>query len=310
MGAGALWGLVFLAPELVPQFSPLQQTIGRYLCYGLIAVVLLAPRWRAVAPRIGRREWIALGWLALTGNTLYYILLANAVKMGGIAMTSLIIGLIPVTVTIIGSRDKGAVPLSRLAPSLMLCAAGVLCIGGQSLIAAQSGPRGDASGTQIIGMLCAAGALFSWTIFAVGNSRWLNRLDHVSAHDWSLLNGIVTGAQSLLLIPLALWLYPASHSGGDWLQLAGVSIAVALFASILGNALWNRMSRLLPLTLVGQMILFETLFALIYGFIWEQRLPTVLEIAAFGLVIGGVLSCIAAHRRPAATPLPQGAHPV
>lgn len=42
-GAGALWGLVFLAPELVRDFSPLQLSIGRYLCYGALAVLLLAP---------------------------------------------------------------------------------------------------------------------------------------------------------------------------------------------------------------------------------------------------------------------------
>ena len=62
IGAGALWGLVFLAPELVREFSPLQMTIGRYLCYGLIAArkgetldasgQIIAPeqrRWPAVA---------------------------------------------------------------------------------------------------------------------------------------------------------------------------------------------------------------------------------------------------------------------
>ncbi|MBL8265087.1 MAG: hypothetical protein JNL55_01855, partial [Steroidobacter sp.] len=52
-------------------------------------------------------------------------------------------------------------------------------------------------------------------------------------------------------------------------------------------------------TLVGQMILFETLFSLIYGLFWERRFPTSLESAAFVLVVLSVLSCLAAHRRPA-----------
>jgi len=69
-------------------------------------------------------------------------------------------------------------------------------------------------------------------------------------------------------------------------------------ASMVGNALWNRMSKLLPLTLVGQMILFETLFALIYGFLWEQRLPTDLEYVAFTLVVLSVVSCLAVHAQP------------
>jgi drug/metabolite transporter (DMT)-like permease len=58
------------------------------------------------------------------------------------------------------------------------------------------------------------------------------------------------------------------------------------------------MSKLLPLTLLGQMILFETLFALIYGFLWEQRLPTTLECVAFTLVVLSVVSCLAAHAQP------------
>ncbi|WP_312145811.1 DMT family transporter [Brevundimonas sp.] len=293
VGAGALWGLVFLAPELARDFSPLQLTVGRYLAYGLIAGVLLAPRWKAVTARIDRRDWLNLFWLGLTGNTLYYILLSTAVQTGGIAMTSLVIGFLPVAVTIIGSRDHGAVPLRRLRLPLLLCVAGAVCIGWQALAA----PAETAHATRLIGFACAVGALASWTFFAVRNARRLRQLETVSAHDWSLLTGVVTGAQSLLLLPLALLVAgEAQHAAGDWMRLAGVSVGVGVLASIAGNNLWNRMSRLLPLTLVGQMILFETLFALIYGFAWEQRLPTAMEGLAFVLVVLSVATCLRAHR--------------
>lgn len=291
MGAGALWGLVFLAPELAGQFTPLQLAIGRYLAYGLLSVALIAPRWRVLTAMLTGRDWLSLMWLSLAGNTLYYVLLSAAVQMGGIAMTSLAIGFLPVAVTIIGSREAGAVPLRLLVPSLLLCTAGVVCIGWQALAAPA------AATAQLTGLLCAIGALVSWTAFAVGNSRCLARLDRVSAQDWNLLIGLVTGVQAVALIPVTLSFEPIHHEAAAWLQFAGVSIGVALLASIVANALWNRMSRLLPLTMVGQMILFETLFALIYGFLWERRLPLPLEIAAFGLVVASVLSCIAAHRR-------------
>jgi drug/metabolite transporter (DMT)-like permease len=294
-GAGALWGLVFLTPELVRAFSPLQLTIGRYLAYGLISAALIAPRWRAVVRQLTRREWGALRWISLAGNTLYYILLSSAVQLGGIAMTSLVIGFIPVAVTIAGSRDEGAVSLRRLAPSLLLCSAGAVCIGWQAIAI----PAAGSVGTQLIGLGCAVGALASWSIYAINNSRWLVRLDHVTAHDWNLLTGIVTGAQSLALVPVSLLLDDMQHDAVAWARFAAVSIGVAVFASIIGSLLWNRMSRLLPLTLVGQMILFETLFALIYCFLWERRPPTALEAAAFALVVASVLSCIKAHRGPA-----------
>ena len=293
MGAGALWGLVFLAPELVRGFTPLQLAIGRYLAFGAIAAMLIAPRWRGLVRKLAARDWVALGWLALAGNTFYYVLLSAAVQTGGIAMTSLVIGFLPVAVTLIGSRDRGAVPLARLVPSLLFCAAGAVCIGWQAIGAPASGD----GGAGMIGLLCAVGALLSWTGFAVGNSRCLARLDHISAHDWNLLIGVVTGAQALALIPVSLLTEPIHHDADAWLRFAGVSLGVAVLASIAGNALWNRMSRLLPLTMVGQMILFETLFALLYGFLWERRFPAPPELAAFALVAAGVLSCIAAHRR-------------
>ena len=297
IGAGALWGLVFLAPELVRGFSPLMLTSGRYLAYGLIAALLISPRWRTVSAAIGAQEWRRLAWLALTGNTFYYVLLATAVQMGGIAMTSLVIGFLPVAVTIVGSRDHGAVPFRKLALSLLLCVAGAVCIGWQSLGASGEAPFGQ----RVIGLLCAIGALASWTTYAVGNARSLAQLKSVSAHDWTLLTGLTTGAQSLLLVPLALAFDTSTHASVDWLRFAGVCAGLAILASIAGGALWNRMSRLLPLTLVGQMILFETIFALIYGFFWEQRWPTVYESVALVLVIASVLTCLAAHRRPQAT---------
>ncbi|ATI81739.1 DMT family transporter [Sphingobium yanoikuyae] len=294
MGAGALWGLVFLAPEIVPGFSPLEQAIGRYLAYGLMSVLLVAPRWRAIRPLLTPRILWALAWLALAGNLFYYVLLVSAVQMGGIAMTSLVVGFLPVAVTIVGSRQAGAVPLRHLAPSLLLCVAGALCIGWQAIVM----PGGGAVTTRIIGFACAVGALISWTAFAIGNAHWLRRMDGITSQDWNFLIGLATGAQALLFLPLVPWLGSGTHDAADWTRFAAVVIAVALFASIVGNALWNRMTRLLPLTMVGQMILFETGFALLYGFLWEARLPTPLEGTAFVLVILSVLSCIAAHRRP------------
>lgn len=290
MAAGALWGLVFLAPELAHGFTPLQLTAGRFLAYGLIACALLLPRWRRLAAQLGRGDWALLARLALLGNTLYYLLLANAVQRGGIAMTSLVIGFLPVAVTVIGSRAQGALPLRRLLPSLLCGLAGIACIGWQSLGHAAASP---------LGMLCALGALACWTAYAVGNARALAQRPHVSVQDWNLATGVATGAQALALLPFALWLDPRDHAGADWLRLSGVAVGVALAASIVGNALWNRMSRLLPLTLVGQMILFETLFALLYGFLWEWRTPTVAEWLAMACVAASVLSCVHAHRRPA-----------
>ncbi|MFT3717626.1 DMT family transporter [Pseudorhodoferax sp.] len=297
IAAGAAWGLVFLAPELAPEFSPLQLSAARYLAYGLIAGALMLPRWRVLRARLGPADWRALFWLSLLGNSLYYVLLASSVQLGGMAMTSLVIGFLPVAVTWVGSRGAGAVPLARLAPSLVLGLAGVLCIAWESVARGTGAPLAQ----RLLGFGCAVGALVSWSSYAIGNSRWLARLQGVSAHDWSLLTGVVTGAQALVLaVPAFVLADLTQQPAAAWWRFAGVMAGVALLASVVGNALWNQASRLLPLTLIGQMVVFETLFALLYGFLWEARWPTGWEWAAMALVTSAVLSCLSAHRAPQA----------
>lgn len=292
MLAGALWGGIFLAPKLVPDFSALQLSTARYLTYGLISLIIIGPRLKRVSAHFGAREWIELGWLSMIGNIAYYVFISTAVKLSGVAFTSIIIGFLPVAVTIIGSRDHGAVSLKRLWPSLAFGAMGIIGISWQSLTENDAGL--DVS--RVIGLACALGALASWTAFAVGNARWLSRLHDVSADDWNMMTGVVTGGLALALAIPAFGFGGGSHNSGDWLHFVAVAAGLGFTASILGNALWNRMSRLLPLTMVGQMILFETLFALLYGFLWEGRGPTLIEVVAICSVVLSVILCMRAHR--------------
>jgi drug/metabolite transporter (DMT)-like permease len=282
--AGAFWGLVFLAPELARGFTPIQLSAGRYVAYGMVAAILVSRSWRRLFSGLGWREWRALAWLSFTGNIVYYFFLAQAVQVGGIATASIVIGLLPVAITLVGSRDSGAVPLRRLVPSIALSTAGLVCISWQHL---QSGSPA--------GPLYASGALISWTAYAVGNSRWLARLKSVTPHEWSMLTGLVTGAQALLLAVPALLADTPEHGTADWLHFSAVVTSVAILCSIVGNGFWNYASRALPLTLTGQMIVFETLFAALYGFLWEARWPTIVEITAMGLLVAGVALCALAH---------------
>ena len=69
----------------------------------------------------------------------------------------------------------------------------------------------------------------------------------------------------------------------------GLMMAVGLFASWLGTLCWNEASQRLPTTLVGQLIVFETLAALAYAFTWNQRLPPPTTVAGIVLLVAGVM---------------------
>ncbi|KJJ98890.1 multidrug DMT transporter permease [Burkholderiaceae bacterium 26] len=291
--AGAMWGMVFIAPRALPAFSPWELTLGRYLAYGAIAAIAAAPILPRIAHKITRADCLALFRQSCSGNLVYFVFVAFGVQLAGVAPTSLIVGILPITVTMLGRRDHGAVPLSRLIWPLLVVAAGIVCINvdlfGHEAATAAANVR--PVWQRIAGIACAVGALCSWTWYAVDNARYLQRNPHFSSNEWSALYGISSGILSAALTLVALLAVGTSwvNAGGRvWGTFWVVNAAVALGASLIGNNLWNIASRRLPLTLSGQMIVFETLFALAYGFVYDDRWPRPLEMAAIALLIAGV----------------------
>lgn len=298
--AGALWGMVFIVPELLSGFTALQLSVGRYLAYGAMALLLLLPRLRPLLARLERGDVVALLRHALAGNIVYYILLSYGVQYAGVAPTSLIVGLVPLVVTLLGRHDHGAVALSRMTPPLLLVALGIVCINVDAFAHASA----DTSAASIaFGVVCAAGALLCWSWYALDNARFLKSNPRFGSAEWSALYGLATGVVAVVLAPFAFWdsLGAASSDGRNWSLFWTCNAALALGASVIGNHFWNMASRRVPVTLTGQLILFETLFALLYGFIYRASGPRMLEVAALMLLVLGVGWSVRLHApQPAA----------
>jgi drug/metabolite transporter (DMT)-like permease len=298
--AGAMWGMVFIVPELLSAFSPVEMAVGRYVAYGAIAFGLMLPKLGNLLSRLERSDYAALLRHALSGNIIYYMLLALGVKFAGVAPTSLIIGVLPIAVTLMGRNDHGAVPLRQLALPLLVVAAGITCINVDVFQHAQA--AGQPLLRTLIGVLCATGALLCWSWYTLDNARYLKRNPHYTSGEWSALYGLSTGVIALLLGAIAFALFhnqitgaAGAASGRDWGLFWICNGVIALGASVIGNHLWNIASRRVPVTLSGQLILFETLFALLYGFIYKHQFPRPLEIAAIVLLIAGVVWSVHVH---------------
>ncbi len=298
--AGAMWGMVFIVPELLPAFSPVELAVGRYTAYGAIAFGLMLPRLRTLFARLERSDHAALLRHAFAGNIVYYILLALGVKLAGVAPTSLIIGMLPIAITLMGRKDHGAVALRSLALPLLVVGAGIACINVDMFQQARSGNT-DLARTGL-GLLCAVGALLCWSWYALDNARFLKRNPRFSSAEWSALYGLASGMIALLIGAACLVVWHADitgpagvASGRNWSVFWMTNVLLALGASVIGNHLWNIASRQVPVTLSGQLILFETLFALLYGFIYAQRFPRPLEVAAIVLLAVGVMWSVRVH---------------
>lgn len=294
--AGALWGMVFIVPELLPGFSPVELAAGRYVAYGAISFGLMLPGLAALLRRLTAQDGWALLRQALSGNIVYYIFLALGVQLAGVAPTSLIVGLVPVSVTLLGRRDHGAVPLARMLAPLAVVAAAIACINID--VFSHAGAGGGSALETLLGVACACGALACWTWYAIDNARYLKRNPQFSSAQWSSLYGLASGLVALPIGLVAVLMHQSGASDAparDWGMFWICNLLLALGASVIGNQLWNVASRRLPVTLTGQLILFETVSAMLYGFAWRAQAPRLLEIVAIVLLVAGVTWSVRLH---------------
>ena len=291
LAAGALWGLVFVAPLMVPGLSAVDFTVGRFLAYGAWSLFLMLALRKSVWPN-GRQAVAALCMSAL-GFTGYYMLLVLAIRDAGVALPSLIIGTIPLWMMLLG-RPIG-LRLSQLLPGLMLTLVGL----GLMVLGTLRGMDGAAVAEPHVwrGVMLAVASMALWTAFGLLNAAWLKKHPGVSATTWANWLGVATGLGALLL-----WLLAGSDtkvlaSHTDRSQIAIICIATGLGSAWLATALWNLASQRLSASLCGQLIVSETLFALLYAFVWSAQWPTVRQGAAGILFIAGILASIRAHRQ-------------
>lgn len=288
LAAGALWGLVFVAPRMASGFSSVDLTAGRFVAYGAVAVaVMLALRTRRLPTA---QQALAAAGMSILGFTGYYLLLVLAIRDAGTEVPSLIIGTIPIWVMLLG-KPKG-LKWAALVPGLLLTA------GGLALMMAS--PHGGADPGQGAhywrGVLFAMASLVCWTAFAIFNVAWLRRHAEVNATEWANWLGVATGLGALVLWAIA---------GSDVRTMAaqpGLTLFLLLCAGTgfgsawLATILWNVASQRLSASLCGQLIVSETLFALAYSFAWDGRWPTWPQAAACVLFTLGILASIKAHR--------------
>ncbi|MDB6000450.1 MAG: protein of unknown function transrane [Rhizobacter sp.] len=289
LAAGALWGLVFIAPRVVENYGGVELTAGRFAIYGAVAAFLmLATLRRHPLPTL--RQAGAAAALSVLGFTGYYLLLAFSIRDAGSEVPTLIIGTIPLAVMLLGKPH--GLRWRTLVPAIALTVAGLF------LMMRSSGGFGSAeSGPHFArGLLLAAAAMASWTVFAIGNAAWLKKNPDVDVTAWTNWLGVGAGAGGALL-----WLAAGPDAAeaavrpDRWLFLA-VCVATGFGSAWLATVLWNIASVRLPASLCGQLIVSETLFGLLYSFMWDQHLPSATQLVACVLFMLGIVVSIRAHR--------------
>jgi len=306
LAAGLMWGLVFVAPLLLPGYPALQLSFGRYLAFGLIALPLAAIDRRGLAA-LSRADWREAMKLSVVGNLLYYLCLAGGIQRAGGPLPTMIIGTLPVVIALVSNRRDaardGRLPWGRLAPTLGLIAAGIALVNLGELRALRSTGHVDL-GRYASGAVLTIGAVACWTWYPIRNADWLRAHADRSPRTWATAQGLAT--LPLAAAGYAAWLAWEAATGSrfalpfgpmPW-RFLGLMVSLGLLASWLGTLCWNEASQRLPTTLVGQLIVFETLAALTYAFVLRGSLPPATTFAGIALLVAGVVWALRIRPEP------------
>ena len=296
LGAGAFWGTTFVAPLVAPGFSSVDYTSGRFIACGVFSLAWMLWETLRLAPALRSGLWPSLPqaqaalWLSLLGYTGYYLLLVYGIADAGAALPALIIGTLPVWMMLLGKPAH--LRWSALLPGLFLTAAGMALM--LDATADEVGATG--AGHFWRGVWLAVGAMLSWLAFGMLNARWIRLHPEVRSTAWANWLGLAAGLGGLVL-----WL----GWGTAWNELTGrpgfgvflfVCAVTGIGSAWIASVLWNVASRRLSTSLAGQLVVSETVFALIYAFAWQGDWPATAQLLACVLFVAGILASIRAHR--------------
>jgi drug/metabolite transporter (DMT)-like permease len=305
LGAGLVWGIVFVTPLLLGDYPGIVLSIGRYLAFGLIALV---PAWfgRARIAQLRRADWVRALQLAFVGNLLYYALLASSIQLADVALPTMLVGTLPITIAVGSNWAPGhgteSIAWSRLLPSLLIIGIGLLLVNASELAHMREGLRQHSLPDYMFGCVLAVLGVLAWTWYPIKNAAYLRANPQVDSMTWATAQGLAT--LPLALIAFAGYGLYAAATGSAFdfplgprpLPFIGMMLLIGLTASWIGTLLWNQASLRLPTSLGGQLIVFETLFALLYAFILRQSLPPPMVAGGIVLLCAGVLLGMRAFR--------------
>jgi drug/metabolite transporter (DMT)-like permease len=183
LGAGLTWGLVFVAPVMLPEYPAVVLTVGRYVAFGLIALALAWPA-RAALARLTRADWIEALKLSLVGNLVYYGFLAAAIQAADVPLPTMLIGTLPLVIAVASNLTERALPWRRLLPSLGVIALGIGLVNLGELERLRDGTTPAAS-SLALGTVLALGAVACWTWYPIRNARWMRANPTVGSAAWS-----------------------------------------------------------------------------------------------------------------------------
>lgn len=289
LAACFIWGLIFIVPQFMTEFTPIEVALGRYFFYGVISICILLRNRLKGAPRYSFSIWIKALLFSLASTIVYYTAVVLSLRYSNPAICAIVLGISPIAIAFYGNwREKKADFSPLIVPSLLI-------IFGLLIINLPYFYSNEVELEHILGLLCGFIALASWSWYAVANAQFLKHHTAIQASDWSTLIGVATLVW-VLLFGFILAIGFDTQIQTDKYHITDPSFLHFLLGSAilgglcswLGGYLWNKASLYLPVALAGQLTIFETIFGLCFVYTLAQQLPPHTEVLGICLLLAAV----------------------
>jgi drug/metabolite transporter (DMT)-like permease len=202
-----------------PAFNGMRMVLASIV---FLAIITWRDGLRAPVAAVERKDWLAILVLSLVGHGLYQMLFLGGVARTSVANSSLIFGLTPVTVSLLGAW------LGHERPGWTRWAGTSLSLFGIYLVVAHA----KQSTSSVTGDLLIFGAMLSWAIYTVGTRPLLERYSPV------FITGLTVTIGTIMYAPFALlWLRGVDLSAvsiGAWIGI----VYSALFSLVAAYVIW------------------------------------------------------------------------
>ncbi|WP_249673887.1 DMT family transporter [Pseudomonas abieticivorans] len=287
------WALNFIAPYVTGAYSIYDLMVIRFLVAGALGAGILVIGRVQLRSLSGHQQLLGAS-LGLVGYLGYSACIAAGVMFGGPVLTPAFIGMVPVLLALLSNTLSHTVAWRRLTIPLMLLTLGLVLSNISSLHAPAVNQR-----SWPVALVLSVSAVGLWLVFSVLNQRALKTLPDNASGVWTglMITGAGMGAVCLIPVLLGLDLIKLATLGFS-VRAAGHLYAWGLLIGVMCSCVaawaWNAASERLPMVLSGQLIALESLFATLFGLLFQRRLPTPLEAAGMAAVLLGVVMAVRA----------------
>jgi drug/metabolite transporter (DMT)-like permease len=285
-----IWGWIFVVPQFMGGFSSVEICLGRYFVYGILSLGIFCKNIFKGTFRFDLAIWIQALYFSLACTIVYYICVILALRNTTPSVCALILGISPITIAFYGNWKQKEINFRNLIFPSLLILAGLGIINAPHLTTAASPFE------YILGLLYCLGALFAWSWYVVANARFLKNHPHITSQDWSTLVGVSTFFLVMICALLAAIIFydhvdlPKYFTvNRELVSFVGGSLFLGVLCSWLGSYLWNCATLHLPVSLAGQLTIFETIFTLLFVYALAQKFPPQTEWLGIALLLSAVI---------------------